>query len=39
MAGGSMLSAVGSLDVGQPSSLRTSLGDSTLTCRALCQLA
>jgi hypothetical protein len=29
-----MLSAVGSLDAGQPSSRRTSLGDSTPACRA-----
>jgi hypothetical protein len=34
--GGSMLSAVGSLDAGQPSSRRTSSGNNTPTC---CQLA
>jgi len=34
--GGSMLSAVGSLDLGQPSSTRMSFGERTPVCRARC---
>jgi hypothetical protein len=37
--GGAMLSAVGSVDAGQPSSARTSLGDSAPACGTRCQLA
>jgi hypothetical protein len=36
-ARGSMLSTVGSLEAGQPSSARMSFGDSTPTCRARSQ--
>jgi hypothetical protein len=38
-ASGSIESAVRSLDAGHPSSRRTSLGESTPTYRARCQLA
>src|SRR5580704_7768297 len=38
-AGDSIESAVGSVEAGHPSSLRTLLGDSTLTWRALRQLS
>jgi hypothetical protein len=37
--GGSMLSAVGPVDAGHPSSVRTLFGDNTPACRAPCQLA